>query len=170
MPSIFQYPTLTEYTTIDKGAILTLHKLLFDVVHKIIIPRKQKRTEANYLDLTLMELLLSKLQINLHALILSHIHGVCVLDEKKRALAYGFLLGMVFKYFNVPVTEWQIQSISDVLGEMDLATIPENKKGTNVCVQRLKSTLTAKDQEINTLIKAHSEEWINFVVHMRRNL
>ncbi|MCD7473027.1 hypothetical protein HAX54_014570 [Datura stramonium] len=30
------------------------HKLLFEVVHKMMIPREERRTEANYLDLTLM--------------------------------------------------------------------------------------------------------------------
>ncbi|KAH0728144.1 hypothetical protein KY284_004009 [Solanum tuberosum] len=91
---------MDEYTRIDKGVMLPLRQLLFDVVHKIILPRKQKRTEANYLDLTLMELLLSKIQINFPALILNHIYGLCVLDKKERGLAYGFWLG---KGANAPV-------------------------------------------------------------------
>ncbi|KAH0720515.1 hypothetical protein KY284_005545 [Solanum tuberosum] len=31
-------PTLNEYTRVDKGAMLPLHRLLFDVVHKIVLP------------------------------------------------------------------------------------------------------------------------------------
>ncbi|KAH0759770.1 hypothetical protein KY290_023263 [Solanum tuberosum] len=149
-------PTLTDYTRVDKGAMLPLHRLLFDVVHKIVLPRKQKRTEANYLDLTLMELLLSKIQINLPALILSHIHGLCVFDKKERGLAYGFWLGMVFEHFRVPVKEWQIQTIKDVLGVVNHETIPATKRGANAPMQRLRASLTAKTEEITALQVSHS--------------
>lgn len=50
----------------------------------------------NYLDIALMELLISKVQINLHKLILNHIQKICVNDEKRYGLGYGFWLGMVF--------------------------------------------------------------------------
>ncbi|KAH0752264.1 hypothetical protein KY285_005412 [Solanum tuberosum] len=145
-----------HYVKVDKGAMLPLHRLLFDVVHKIVLPRKQKRTEANYLDLTLMELLLSKIQINLPALILSHIHGLCVFDKKERGLAYGFWLGMVFEHFRVPVKEWQIQTIKDVLGVVNHETIPATKRGANAPMQRLRASLTAKTEEINALQVSHS--------------
>ncbi|KAH0720796.1 hypothetical protein KY290_005780 [Solanum tuberosum] len=149
-------PTLNEYTRVDKGAMLPLHRLLFDVVHKIVLLRKQKRTEANYLDLTLMELLLSKIQINLPALILTHIHGLCVFDKKERGLKYGFWLGMVFEHFGVPVGEWQIQTIKDVLGVVDHETIPATKRGANAPMQRLRASLTAKSEEVTALQVSHS--------------
>ncbi|KAH0686776.1 hypothetical protein KY289_017556 [Solanum tuberosum] len=82
-------PTLKNYTRVDKGTMLSLYKLLFDGVHKIILPRKQKHTEANYLDLTLMELLISQ----------------------------------------VPIEEWQEQTIKDVLGVVDHAVIPMLQEG-----------------------------------------
>uniref|UniRef100_M1DIV2 Uncharacterized protein n=1 Tax=Solanum tuberosum TaxID=4113 RepID=M1DIV2_SOLTU len=53
-------PMLEGYTRVDKGVMLPLHKLLFDVVHKILLPRSHKRTEANYLDLTLMVVVTTK--------------------------------------------------------------------------------------------------------------
>ncbi|KAH0703070.1 hypothetical protein KY290_018392 [Solanum tuberosum] len=109
-------PTLKNYTRVDKGTMLSLYKLLFDVVHKIILPRKQKRTEENYLDLTLMELLISQVQINLPKLILSHINRICVDDSTEHGLRYGFWLGDIFEYFQVPIEEWQEQTIKDVLG------------------------------------------------------
>ncbi|KAG5593782.1 hypothetical protein H5410_035014 [Solanum commersonii] len=149
-------PTLTEYTRVDKGAMLPLHRLLLDVMHKIVLPQKQKRTEANYLDLTLMELLLSKIQINLPALILSHIHGLCVFDKKERGLAYGFWLGMVFEHFCVLVREWQIQTIKDVLGVVNHETIPATKRRENEPMQRLRASLTAKTKEITALQDSHS--------------
>ncbi|KAH0748894.1 hypothetical protein KY290_028126 [Solanum tuberosum] len=134
-------PTLNEYTKVDKGAMLPLH----------LLPRKQKRTEANYLDLTLMELLLSKIQINLPGLILNHIHGLCVFVKKERGLAYGFWLGMVFEHFGVPIREWQIQTINDVLGVVDHETIPATKRRENALMQRLRALLTAKNEEITAL-------------------
>ncbi|KAH0669785.1 hypothetical protein KY285_023938 [Solanum tuberosum] len=151
-------PTLNEYTRVDKGSMLPLHRLLFDVVHKIVLPRKQKRTEANYLNLTLMEWLLSKIQINLPALIISHIHGLCVFDKKERGLAYGFWLGMVFEHFCVPIKKWQIQTIKDVLGVVDHETIPATKRRENAPVERLNASLTSKDKELDALLVAHSAE------------
>ncbi|KAG5590667.1 hypothetical protein H5410_041181 [Solanum commersonii] len=148
-------PTL-KYTRADKGAMLPLHRLLFDVMHKIVLPRKQKRTEENYLDLTLRELLLSKIQINLPSMILSHIHGLCVFDKKERGLAYGFWLGMVFEHFCVPVREWQIQTIKDVLGVVNHETIPATKKGANAPMQRLSASLTVKNEKITVLHGSHS--------------
>lgn len=35
-------PTLFEYSSVDKGCMLPLHQMLFNVVHKILLPRKQK--------------------------------------------------------------------------------------------------------------------------------
>ncbi|KAH0765040.1 hypothetical protein KY285_000911 [Solanum tuberosum] len=147
---------LEGYTRVDKGAMLPLHKLLFDVVHKILLPRSQKRTEPNYLDLTLMELLISKVQINLPTLVLSHIHRICVHDDKDHGLGYGFWLGEVFEYFRVPVKEWQEQTTKDVLGKVDHVVIPTTSRGANAPVQRLKALLTTKNEEIDALRVAHS--------------
>ncbi|KAH0765048.1 hypothetical protein KY285_000919 [Solanum tuberosum] len=147
---------LEGYTRVDKGAMLPLHKILFDVVHKILLPRSQKRTEPNYLDLTLMELLISKVQINLPTLVLSHIHRICVHDDKDHGLGYGFWLGEVFEYFRVPVKEWQEQTTKDVLGKVDHVVIPTTSRGANAPVQRLKALLTTKNEEIDALRVAHS--------------
>ncbi|KAH0751778.1 hypothetical protein KY285_004926 [Solanum tuberosum] len=103
-----------------------------------------------------MELLLSKIQINLPALILSHIHGLCVFDKKECGLAYGFWLGMVFEHFCVPVRGWQIQTINDVLGVVNHETIPVTKRGANAPMQWLKASLTAKNEEITALQGSHS--------------
>lgn len=54
-----------------------LHKIYFDVVHKIILHKKVWKTEANYLDMALMELLDSEVKINLPGLLLKHMN--CVL-------------------------------------------------------------------------------------------
>ena len=138
--------------------MLPLHQMLFNVVHKILLPRKQKRTEACYLDLTLMDLLLSRTQINLSVLIMSHIHSLSKLDKKKRGLAYGFWLGQVFEHFGVPVKKWQIQIISDVMGKVDYMNMPGTPKRVDVKTQRLRASLTAVEEEMEALKKAHSVE------------
>ncbi|KAH0723184.1 hypothetical protein KY285_005772 [Solanum tuberosum] len=97
-------PTLNEYTRVDKGVMLPLHRLLFDVVHKIVLPRMQKRTE------------------------------------------------------NV---DWRmgsglIQTIKDVLGVVNHETIPATKRGANAPMQRLRASLTTKNEEITALQVSHS--------------
>ncbi|KAH0651785.1 hypothetical protein KY284_031697 [Solanum tuberosum] len=50
-------PNLTHNRGFDKNEMSSQHQLYFDVVHKIFLQRKQRSTKANFLDLTLMELL-----------------------------------------------------------------------------------------------------------------
>ncbi|KAH0641808.1 hypothetical protein KY290_033422 [Solanum tuberosum] len=149
-------PTVEDYSRVDKGAMLPLHRLLFDVVHKIILPRKQKRTEANYLDLTLMELLLSRHPINLPQLMLFHIHSICVEDNKLHALGYGFWLGEIFEYLKVPIKVWEVQTTKDVLGTVNHADVPAPWRGENAHMQRLRAQLTLKDEEITALRVSHN--------------
>ncbi|KAH0672865.1 hypothetical protein KY290_025104 [Solanum tuberosum] len=74
----------------------------------------------------------------------------------ERGLAYGFWLGMVFEHFGVPVREWQIQTIKDVLGVVDHETIPATMRGENAPMQRLRASLTSKNEEITALQGSHS--------------
>ncbi|KAG5603807.1 hypothetical protein H5410_025299, partial [Solanum commersonii] len=74
----------------------------------------------------------------------------------ERGLAYGFWLGMVFEHFGVPVGEWHIQTIKDVLGVVDHETIPATKREANAPMQRLRASLTAKNEEIIALQGSHS--------------
>lgn len=61
---------------------LTLHKLYFEVVHKIITPRKERRTEANYLELSLMELLDTEVYLDFLILMIRQMHRVLIKDDK----------------------------------------------------------------------------------------
>ncbi|KAH0712871.1 hypothetical protein KY290_008421 [Solanum tuberosum] len=121
-------PTVEECSIIDKWPMLLLHKLLFDVVHKIILPRGQKCTEENYLDLTLIELLISRQPINLPKLMLCHMGCICVEDNKLHSLGYRF---------------W-------------LADVPALGRGANAPLQRLRAQLALKDEEIAALRASHS--------------
>ncbi|KAK4731134.1 hypothetical protein R3W88_024122 [Solanum pinnatisectum] len=149
----FYVNTVGSTSSISSTICGTLFTLTTEILSTILgVPNR----EANYLDLTLMELLLSKIQINLPNLILSHIYSLCVQDKKERGLAYGFWLGDVFDYFSVSIKEWQIQTTKDVLGVVDHITIPATKRGANAPIQRLKDSLTAKDKELANLRVAHS--------------
>lgn len=79
-----------------------LHKLLFDVVHKMLIPRKKKRIEANLFYLTLVELLDTGISIDLPQLILQHMVRVSQQDKKGHVLPYGFWMGVALEYLQVP--------------------------------------------------------------------
>ncbi|KAH0679479.1 hypothetical protein KY284_020564 [Solanum tuberosum] len=149
-------PTVEEYSRVDKGAMISLHMLLFDVVHKIILPRKQKCTEANYLDLTLMELLLSRHPINLSQLMLSHIHFIGIEDKKFHALGYGFWLGAIFEHLKIPVKVWEEQTIKDVLGTVNHVVVPAPRRGANAPMRRLRAQLTMKDEKIAALRVSHN--------------
>ncbi|KAG5589643.1 hypothetical protein H5410_040157, partial [Solanum commersonii] len=149
-------PTVEDYSRVDKWDMLPLHRLLFDMVHKIILPRKQKCTEANYLDLTLMELLLLRHPINLPQLMLFHIHSICVEDNKLHALGYGFWLGEIFEYLKVPVKVWEVQTTKDVLSIVNHADVHAPWRGANALMQRLRAQLTLKDEKITALRVSHN--------------
>lgn len=74
------------------------------MVHKIIIPREERRTKPNYLDLTLIELLDTNVKMNLPNLIIKHMQRVILKDDKNaHAIASGFLLAFIFRYYVVLV-------------------------------------------------------------------
>lgn len=76
--------------------MFSLHKLYFDVVHKVLIPRKEWKSKASYFDLTLMEMLDTDVLINLPSLILKHMQCVLIQDKNEHALPYGFWLSQIF--------------------------------------------------------------------------
>ncbi|KAH0650452.1 hypothetical protein KY284_030364 [Solanum tuberosum] len=109
-------PNLTHHCGVDKNEISPLHQLYFDVVHKIIFQRKQRRTEANFLDLTLKELLDTEVPIDLPTLIIKYMCKVPYQDENGHALPYGFWIAPIFEAFDVPV---QLASKEDQLLAME---------------------------------------------------
>ncbi|KAH0712167.1 hypothetical protein KY289_008126 [Solanum tuberosum] len=94
---------------------------------EIILPRKQKGMEV---------------QINLPQLILSHIHRICVQDNKDHGLG--------------SVKEWQVQTTTNVLGKVDHAAIPATSRGENSPMECLRTSLTTKGEEIAAFKVPHS--------------
>ncbi|WMV33937.1 hypothetical protein MTR67_027322 [Solanum verrucosum] len=144
----------------------TLHKLYFDVVHKIILPRKQRHTKANFLDLTLIELLDSEVPIDLPTLIIKHMHRVLHQDEYGHALPYGFWMAPIFEAFNVPVQVWHSQTVKDVVGRVNHMALPISMRNPDNPLQRLKNQLAAKEDELLALETAHQMERATLEAHI----
>lgn len=84
----------------------SLLKHYFDIVHKLLILRDEWRSEANYFELTLMELLDSDVPINLPSLIIKHMESVLTQDKNGNALTYSFWLSKIFEAYSVPIQVW----------------------------------------------------------------
>ncbi|WMV38148.1 hypothetical protein MTR67_031533 [Solanum verrucosum] len=128
-------PNMTHHYGIDKNEMSPLHQLYFDVVYKIILQRKQHRMKANFLDLTLMELLDTEVPIDQPTLIIKHMRKVLYQDENGHALPYGFWMAPIFEAFDVPV---QVN--------------PDNP------LQRLKNQLASKEDQLLAMENAHQME------------
>lgn len=74
------------------------------MVYKMIISRKERRIEENYLDLTLIELFDTMVNINLPSFIIKHIQRELLKGHKKaHALRYGFWLASIIKDYEIPM-------------------------------------------------------------------
>uniref|UniRef100_M1BEE9 Uncharacterized protein n=2 Tax=Solanum tuberosum TaxID=4113 RepID=M1BEE9_SOLTU len=150
-----------------------LHKLYFDVVHKIILQRKQRRTHANFLHLTLMELLDTEVPINLPSLIINHMHRVLNQDKNGHAFPYGFWMASIFESFDVPVQVWVSQTVKDVVGRVNHMTLPISMRRLNSPLQRLKYQPAEKEDELAAMTTAHQlerESWEAQVVVLQNEL
>lgn len=102
-------PNLAKHRRVLKREMSPLHHLYFGVVHIMVLPQKERRSEEKYLDLTLMELLDSMVKINLPSLIIKHMQMILLKNDKKaHALAYGFRLGPIFEDCNIPIQVWSL--------------------------------------------------------------
>lgn len=81
----------------------------------MIIPMKECRTEANFLDLALMELLDTEVKIDLPRLIIKHMHMVLLKYDKGHALPYAFWLASMFEEYLMPIQVWSLQTMKDVI-------------------------------------------------------
>lgn len=86
-----------------KGEMKRSHKLLFQVMHKGAILRGERRHEAIYRDMGLMNALEQVDHINLPTLMIKHISRITDPKPCPHLLAYGNLLTIVFNAYNVPL-------------------------------------------------------------------
>ncbi|KAF3612970.1 hypothetical protein FXO37_36574 [Capsicum annuum] len=84
-------PNLAYHRRVLKREMSHLHQIYFNLFYFMILQQKEMRSEANYLDVTLMELLERKVKINLPSLIFKHVQRILFKNGKMaHALAYGF--------------------------------------------------------------------------------
>ncbi|KAG5595687.1 hypothetical protein H5410_036919 [Solanum commersonii] len=148
-------PNLTHHRCVEKNEMSPLHQLHFDVVHKIILQRKQRRMQANFLDLTIMQLL------------------VLNQDKNRHALPYGFWMASIFEAFDVPVHVWCSQTVKDLVGHMNHMALPTSMRRPNTPLQCLQNQLVERENELATMTTAHQmekENWEARVVTLQNEL
>ena len=85
---------------ISHNLLSPLHKLLYNIARRFILPRSSKRSEVNLRDATLIYCLANHIKINFPSLMISHL-SYCI--EKKYLVGYGGLLTWIFRKFGVPL-------------------------------------------------------------------
>jgi len=96
-----------------------MHKLIFWFVIKNVIPRGQGPNFADAMDMCYTDLLDRGEQINLPAIMISHISRIAN-TAKEHDLGYGFLLTLVFEHFGVPLQKKVGLQASDEIGSSTL--------------------------------------------------
>jgi len=93
-------PGLKTPRSVKKGEMTPCHRLLFWFIIKNTIPRGQGRNLADAMDQCLTDLMDRGEQINLPAIMISHISRI-VNTAREHNLGYGFLLTAVFEHFGI---------------------------------------------------------------------
>lgn len=116
---IAQKPDLDIPRHVQKAEMVPLHRLLYWFVIKNIIPRGQGRNRADAMDLCLVDLLDTGSQINLPALMISHIARIAN-TSKDHDLGYGFLLCLVFEKLGIVLQKKVLAQVNDEIGTCTL--------------------------------------------------
>ena len=95
---------------ISHNTLSPLHKLIYNMARRFILPRNSKRSEVNLRDATLIYCLANHIKINFPSLMISHFSD-CI--EKKYMVGYGGLLTWIFKNFEVPLERLQFPMSSN---------------------------------------------------------
>ena len=92
----------------------SVHKLLFEIVHKGILPRGHQRHIASTRDMGLMNALECRERIDWPTLIIKHFARIIDPNLGSHQLAFGNLLTRVFDAFEVPLGEGRILPRADM--------------------------------------------------------
>ena len=85
---------------ISHNILSPLHKLLYNIARRFVLPCNSKRSEVNLRDATLIYYLANHIKINFPSLMISHLND-CI--EKIYLVGYGGMLTWIFKKFGVPL-------------------------------------------------------------------
>ncbi|KAL3356558.1 hypothetical protein AABB24_017288 [Solanum stoloniferum] len=105
-----------------KGEMSPVHKLLFELVQKGVLPRGGRRHEASLRDMGIAHALENKDPIDCPSLMIKHMAKV--IDPKPGAhqLAFGNLFTTMFTTFDVPLGEGRALVSCDMITRSTLAT------------------------------------------------
>ncbi|XP_070055141.1 uncharacterized protein [Nicotiana tomentosiformis] len=157
-----------EPKAIHKSEMKPPHKVLFEFINKVVLPRQEMRHITTFIDLVLMECLDSGRKINWPGLIIQHLDRVLT-GTKTHAIPYGFILTAVLSHFKVPIKKWEVGTSKDHFGantltacDYEVHTIPKElgsskKVPVNSKVRALVQESGAKDAEIERLKKRLAE-------------
>ncbi|TMW87201.1 hypothetical protein EJD97_020294, partial [Solanum chilense] len=107
--------------TVLKGIMGSVHKLLFEIVHKGILPRGHQRHIDSIRDMGLMNALECKECIDWPTLIIKHFARIVDPQLGSHQLAFGNLLTRVFNAFEVPLGEGRVLTRADMFTQAILA-------------------------------------------------
>ena len=85
---------------ISHNVLSPLHKLLYNIAQRFILPQNSKRSEVNIRDATLIYCLANHIKINFPSLMICHL---CDCIDKKYVVGYRGLLTWIFRKFGVPL-------------------------------------------------------------------
>lgn len=137
LPSMFSQGRVTSRVqTVLKGVMGPVHKLLFKIVHKGILPRGHYRHIASLRDIGLMNALECKDHIDL--LIIKHLARIFDPQLGSHQLAFDNLLTRVFTVFEVALGEGWALTRADmftqsILADCGIPIEPEQVSNASPC-------------------------------------
>jgi len=90
---------------VKKGEMTPTHQLLLWFIIKNVVPQGQGRNLVDAMEMYYTDLLDRGEQINLLAIMISHISRIAN-TAKEHDLGYGLLLTSVFEHFGIPLQSW----------------------------------------------------------------
>ncbi|KAG5604260.1 hypothetical protein H5410_025752 [Solanum commersonii] len=104
-----------------KSEMAPVHKLLFELVHKGVLPRGHRRHIASFRDMGIANALERKEPIDWPSLMIKHMARISDPQPGSHQLAFGNLLTRVFTAFGVPLGEGRALTRADMITQSPLA-------------------------------------------------
>ncbi|KAG5628083.1 hypothetical protein H5410_013301 [Solanum commersonii] len=104
-----------------KGKMAPVHKLLFELVHKGVLPRGHRRHIASFHDMGIANALERKEPVDWPSLMIKHMARISDPQPGSHQLAFGNLLMRVFTAFTAPLGEGRALTRADMFTQSTLA-------------------------------------------------
>ena len=85
---------------VSHNILYPVHKLLYNIARRFILPQNSKRSEVNLRDATLIYCMANNIKINFPSLMISYLSGFI---SKRCVIGYGGLLTWTFRKLGVPL-------------------------------------------------------------------